>query len=199
MKKRFTLILPLIIVAAMLSGCMGSSYGYYETPMPSGAPAPTPSQEIQPQQLIDRKTAETLVGNKLKDVDATKPNEDKVNGMIFCQYNADTKQGKFLQVAVYRRTELYNHDPEWKYQAFQPTTPTTTASNNPKPTALITITPVEGVGDKAFIADPGIHIMSNGYYIIISVGDPELPENQQILKAAGSKAVENLKALLGVK
>ena len=191
MKKGFALILPLIIVAAMLSGCMGSSSGYYETPMPSGAPAPTPSQEIQPQQLIDRKTAETLVGNKLKDMDESKPNEDQVNGMIFCQYNADTDSGRFLQVAIYRRTELYNHDPEWKFQAFQ--------ANDPKKTALITITPVEGVGEKAFIADPGIHIMSNGYYIIVSVGDPEIPENQQILKAAGAKAVENLKALLGVK
>lgn len=191
MKKGFTLILLLMIIAAMLSGCMGSGGYIYETPLPSGAPAPTPSQEIQPQQLIDRKTAETLVGNKLKDMDEGKPNQDQVNGMSFCLYNADATNGKFLQVAIYRRTELYNHDPEWKFQAFQ--------SNDPKKTALIAITPVEGVGEKAFIADPGIHIMSNGYYIIVSVGDPDLPENQQILKAAGAKAVENLKALLGVK
>ena len=51
---------------------------------------------------------------------------------------------------------------------------------------------VEGIGDDAFIASPGLHVIKGDYYITIGVGNSNDPKNRQILKEAGKKAVENL-------
>lgn len=197
MKKGITLVLSLAVIAALLGGCFDMSGYNYATPLPSGvtaAPTPTISPEIQPQQLIDRATAETLVGNKLKDMDEVtkdKPNSNPSVGMSFCLYNPVKTGDRHMQINLYRRTETFNQDPAQIYQALK--------SSMPKATAPVIIATVTGVGDEAYIADPGIHIISQGYYIVISIGDPNIPENQEKLKLAGSMAVENLKKLLGVK
>ena len=54
---------------------------------------------------------------------------------------------------------------------------------------------VEGIGDEAYIATPGIHILKDGYYITIGVGNLSLPENHERLKEAGKLAMENLENL----
>lgn len=54
---------------------------------------------------------------------------------------------------------------------------------------------VEGIGDEAYIATPGIHILKDGYYITIGVGNLSLPENHERLKEAGKLAKENLENL----
>jgi len=51
---------------------------------------------------------------------------------------------------------------------------------------------VEGVGDDAFIAAPGLHMMANGYYVMIALGDPADAKNVELLKKAGALAAEEL-------
>jgi hypothetical protein len=55
---------------------------------------------------------------------------------------------------------------------------------------------VEGIGDEAYLATPGLHILSDGYYISIALGNPSDKKNQEMLKEAGLLAVDNLKATL---
>jgi hypothetical protein len=64
---------------------------------------------------------------------------------------------------------------------------------------------VDGVGDDAVIEAPGLHILFQGYYIVIGLGDPYLDTvypngktNEQMLIEAGKLAVKNLAAMLGV-
>jgi hypothetical protein len=195
MKKRLFLILPAVIVAALLGGCCGAGGGsnyLYPTQAPSGAPTPTIGLQVEPQQLIDRKTAETLVGNALKDMEdpKVKPNSDPAMGMSFCLYDSAVDGGRFMQIALYKRTEQFNTDPTLIFNALR-----SPASNASAPPVIAT---AEGIGDSAYIADPGIHIMYQGYYIVISVGDPKNPANQEVLKSAGSAAVAQLKTLLGI-
>lgn len=54
---------------------------------------------------------------------------------------------------------------------------------------------VERIGDEAFIATPGLHILKGGYYIVIAVVNTSDETNRNILKAAGAKAVGNLELL----
>ena len=51
---------------------------------------------------------------------------------------------------------------------------------------------VDGVGDEAFIAPPGLHILSGTYYVTIAVGNSNDTKNREILKNAGQKAVDKL-------
>ncbi|NLO28520.1 MAG: hypothetical protein GX113_10165 [Actinobacteria bacterium] len=55
---------------------------------------------------------------------------------------------------------------------------------------------MEGIGDEAYLATPGLHILSDGYYISIALGNLSDKENQEMLKEAGLLAVDNLKATL---
>ena len=55
---------------------------------------------------------------------------------------------------------------------------------------------VENIGDDAFIAAPGIHIVKSSYYIQISVGNISDENNREILRKAGILAVNNLEKLI---
>lgn len=55
---------------------------------------------------------------------------------------------------------------------------------------------MEGIGDEAYLATPGVHILSDGYYISIALGNLSDKRNQEMLKEAGLLAVDNLKATL---
>lgn len=192
MKKGIITVCLAVSVALLLGGCFGYVPSAQGTPLPSGAtPAPTPTvgPQVDPQKLISRAEAEQLVGNALKDPDKDKINGIPSEGMTFCLYDTEATNGRFLQVSVFQRTETYNGDPRAVFDALK-----TPAANS---TAQPAIAAVSGVGDEAFIADPGLHMMYKGYYILIAVGDPRDPANQEILKAAGKKAAENLDKLLG--
>ncbi len=58
------------------------------------------------------------------------------------------------------------------------------------------LTQVDGIGDEAFIATPGIHILKGDYYIVIGVGNSSDEDNRAILKTSGIRAVENLELLI---
>jgi hypothetical protein len=133
---------------------------------------------IEAKDLISKEEAEELLGEP---VNAAELSEQEVVGLKLCFYNAtDEDSTKYLQVGL---TQL----------AFMPdngNTPLsiyTTLKEN-----LTGVTFVEGIGDEAFLAPPGLHIISGDYYITVAVGDSNDIAGKEILTAAGLKVVENL-------
>lgn len=56
---------------------------------------------------------------------------------------------------------------------------------------------VDGIGNKAVFATPGLHIMADGYYISIAGGNSDDDAVRAVLKEAGTLAVQHLKENLG--
>ncbi|HSM74227.1 MAG TPA: hypothetical protein VK852_06320 [Desulfobacterales bacterium] len=51
------------------------------------------------------------------------------------------------------------------------------------------------IGDDAFIAPPGLHLLIRGYYITIAVGNTSSQKNREILQLAGAMAVDKVKKI----
>lgn len=228
MKKGFLVVAVLLLSAVFLSGCMPGGFTY-PTPLPSGAVAATTGPTVKPGDLITQKDAESIIGNGLTPV--TGPTAKTVlpsAGMDYVYYDTASKGGRFLQICIYERalfsTSQAAVDPKTIFDSVKATptpaptpkpTPTSSvnASETPMPTPTPTVTPsatvtipapdaVTGVGDEAYFAPPGLHIMSQGFYIIVSVGSIDITTaegqaNREVLKTLGAKVVENLKKILG--
>ena len=55
---------------------------------------------------------------------------------------------------------------------------------------------VEGVGDDAFLAPPGVHVLHRGYYLTLSVGLLR-QDRERVLRELAATATANLDRLLG--
>jgi hypothetical protein len=51
---------------------------------------------------------------------------------------------------------------------------------------------VDGIGNDAFIAPPGLHVLVGNYYLTVAVGNSNDPKNQELLKTIGKKIVSKL-------
>ena len=51
---------------------------------------------------------------------------------------------------------------------------------------------VDGIGNDAFIAPPGLHVLAGNYYLTVAVGNSNDPKNQELLKTIGKKIVSKL-------
>jgi hypothetical protein len=177
MKKGILAILILLASAGMLSGCMGyAPPAPTPTPLPSGvtaSPQPTPNPTQQPERLVTKAEAEVLVGNSLEE---GKIEQTPADGMTLVFY--PSKQGRFLQVTVHQRNDETAPFPGEKFEMLK------LGAQDPAA--------VEGVGDEAFIAPPGLHMMANGYYVAIACGNPSDTKNVEILKKAGQLVAEKL-------
>ena len=128
--------------------------------------------------LIDKAQAMQLMGEPLADAEKK---ENKVVGQQICLYNSANQDSfRLFQISLTQQAFMpaNGQSPQSIYEA--------TRANFPDGIK------VDGVGDDAFIAPPGLHILKDNYYITIAVGNSDDPENQKILKAAGKIAVENL-------
>jgi hypothetical protein len=136
---------------------------------------------IEPCELISRAQAGQLVGEPMK---APEKRENKVVGQKLCIYHAAGEGSfRFLQISLTQQAFMPTggQSPKSIYEALK--------ANFPKAVE------VAGVGDDAFIAPPGLHILKGNYYITIAVGNSDDPKNREILKAAGEQAIENLGGL----
>jgi hypothetical protein len=171
MKKIITIVA--ILTMAFIAGCSDS---------PSGKEK-SQGKLIDPCNLITKADAQQFVGEPFKDAEKR---ENKVVGQKFCIYNS-AKEGSFrlFQISLTEQALMPNsgQSPKSIYDALK--------ANFPKAVK------VNGIGDDAFIATPGLHILKGNYYITIAVGNSENPNNRRILDAAGKKAVENLEKLTG--
>jgi hypothetical protein len=180
MKRNVVLLISVLIIAVVLTGC---SQGAANSNQESQTKSNTSVKLIEPYELISKSEAEQLMGEPLQEAKNT---EQKVVGLKMSNYDAVKEDTfKFLQVAVTQ-------------QAFMP-------ANGQSPQAIFSAikdnfpsnVKVDGVGDEAFIAPPGIHILMGSYYISIGVGNSDDLKNREILVSAGKKAVENLEKLTG--
>ena len=187
-KRSVAILMSVLMLVAVLTGCSkGATNVTSESQTKSNTSSQTkntPSGKlIEPFQLISKSEAEQLIGEPLQD---PKNTETKVVGQKISFYDAVKEDSnKFLQVTLQQEAFMPDNgqSPKSIYGTIKNAFPT-----NDK---------VDGVGDEAFIAPPGLHILKGSNYITIGVGNSNDPKNREILKAAGKKAVENLEKLTG--
>ncbi len=142
------------------------------------------AQLIEPCELITRMEAEEIMGEKMKDGQYS---ENKVVGQKICFYEAaDENSFAFLQVSLTQNSFI---------------SPNVLASGQNTQTIFNSIKEafperqdIKGMGDDAFIATPGIHILKGDHYLTIGVGN--INRNKDKLTDAGAKAMANLKLKL---
>ena len=135
-------------------------------------------------ELISKAEAEKIMGTALKE---GQQSENKVVGQKICLYEAaDSDSFAFLQISLTQ-------------DAFM--APKVLASGQSAKTIFTSIKEafpdresVAGIGDDAFLATPGLHVLKGGYYLTIGAGN--LKSNKGRLISAGDKAVANLEASL---
>lgn len=130
------------------------------------AKSPSP---IDPCSLITHMDADDIMGEKMK---AGQFQEQKATGMKLCLYEAaDDNSFSMLQVSITQGKAAKE-------------TFSMIKSNFPDHEMI------DGIGDDAFIATPGIHILKDGCYVTIAAGN--LNRNRDKVLAAGKMAVANL-------
>jgi hypothetical protein len=128
---------------------------------------------IDPCDVITQVDAEKIMGEKLK---RGQLREQKAIGQKICLYEAvDDNSFTMLQVSLLQGQRAKEIFVEIK-------------KNFPDHES------VRGIGDDAFIATPGIHILKNDYYLTIAAGN--LNRNRDKVQVAGRKAVARLEMAL---
>jgi hypothetical protein len=139
---------------------------------------------FEPCKLISKVEAEEIMGTALKEGQYS---ENKLVGQKICLYEAaDSDSFAFLQISLTQ-------------DAFM--APKVLASGQSAKTIFSSIKDafpdresVGGIGDDAFLATPGLHVLKGDYYLTIGAGN--LKSNKGRLISAGEKAVANLEASL---
>lgn len=140
---------------------------------------PSDSALIEPEQLISKEEAAELLKEAVTDGEKT---EQEVVGLKLVNYDAQDSF-RFLQISITQ-------------QAFMPNDANTPESLYEATVGAFESEAVDAVGDQAAFATPGLHIMSDGYYISIAAGNLDDEDVRAVLKEAGALAVKNLKNLL---
>jgi hypothetical protein len=142
------------------------------------------TQLIEPCELITRTEAEEIMGEKMKDGQNI---ENKVVGQKICFYEAaDENSFAFLQISLTQNSFISQkvlasgQNAQTIYNSIKEAFPDRQV--------------IKGMGDDAFIATPGIHILKGDYYLTIGVGN--INRSKDKLTAAGAKAMANLKSKL---
>lgn len=203
MKRIFLAVVILISVTAILSGCGSDTPEASEMPEnasdvsePSEQPKDQPSEVpeaqepevkpagtlIEPEQLISKEEAATLLGEAVMDAEKT---DQQVVGQKICIFEAaDENSFRFLQISLTQ-------------QAYMPDNGMTPESTYESIVGAFDGDELDGIGDKAVFATPGLHIMAEGYYISIAGGNSDDEAVRAVLKEAGILAVQHLKEILG--
>ena len=139
---------------------------------------------VEPCDLISKVEAEEVVGAALKEGQYS---ENKVVGQKICLYEAaDSDSFAFLQLSLTQDAFI---------------APKVLASGQDAKAIFTSIKnafpdreDISGIGDEAFIATPGIHILKGDYYLTVGMGN--IKRNKAGLIEAGKMAVANLEAAL---
>jgi len=185
MKKRF-ILLTVLCIMMILAGCAkdnattsGSSAAPAAASSAAAVSEPQKNQNtalLEPSALISQKEAEDILGKKLSEA---KTKEQKAVGLKLCIYEAEDVG--YLQIGLTQQAAMPgNMTPKSIYDGIIGAFPDAKKA--------------EGVGDEAYYCTPGIHIMRNGYYINVALGNSKDTEK---LAEAGKLAVVNLDKALG--
>ncbi len=182
MKRTVVIMLIYVLLAVLAAGCSeDDNNGKNNTSDKSAISGPV----IEPEQLIAKEAAEELIGAAVANVQKS---EQETVGMKQCIYEFSGEAAdRFLQVTLNQRAFMKNPNP-----AITPKSMFEVIKDNFEEELVV----IEGIGDEAFIATPGLHVLAGDYYMVIAVGNTSDEKNRDILKAAGAKAVENLELLI---
>ncbi len=175
-------ILLLIVVTLLLSLCACSVPADDQSGMPpeTGTRDKVTVGIIEPSALVSREEAENILGVSLNTVEALE--QEKV-GLKQCMYE---QEDRFFQIGLTQQAMMppeQTQTPESLFRAIV---------DNFEDAAR-----VEGIGNEAYFATPGLHILQDDYYILIAIGNLNDEANREKLKEAGKLAVRNLKAVTG--
>ena len=142
------------------------------------------NQLIEPCKLITQAQAEAIMGVALKE---GQHRENQVVGQKMCLYEAaDENSFAFLNISLTQNAFIppkilaSGQNAKSIFSAVKEAFPDREAVNK--------------MGDEAFIATPGIHVLKGDYYVTIGAGN--INQNRDKLKIAGEKAMANLEAAL---
>ena len=169
-------VIPMMALAAC--GSDGAPSGDQGDTHPEGEPAAM----IEPSQLISQDEAESIIGHTLDVVEDTQ--EERV-GLKQRLYTATDDMNALLQIGITQQAAMppeQTQTPEDLYRAI---------TEN-----FDDAVQVDGIGEEACFATPGLHILESGRYILVAVGNTSTDAARQKLKEAGRVAVENLRAAL---
>lgn len=144
-------------------------------------PAPAPTELIEPEQLISREEAAELLGEPVMLGDKT--DNEVVGQKLACYEAEDDNSILFLEVSLQQQAYMpEGMTPKGMFDA-------TIGAFEPEE--------VPDIGDEAYFATPGLHIMAHDYYILIASGNLDNEDVRARIKLAGTKAVANLEKLIG--
>ncbi|NLV16696.1 MAG: hypothetical protein GXY50_05780 [Syntrophomonadaceae bacterium] len=181
MKRTVVIMLIFVLLTVLAAGCSGDDNNGKDN---TSDKSPVSAQVIEPNQLISKEVAEELIGAAVADVQKS---EQEAVGVKQCMYEfSGEASDRFLQVTLNQQSFMKNPNP-----AITPKSMFDVIKDNFEEELVV----IEGIGDEAFIATPGLHVLAGDYYMVIAVGNTSHETNRDILKAAGAKAVENLELL----
>lgn len=165
------------VLALLLSLLVVSVYGGHEV---WADDEKTSVSEVEPCELLSKVEAEEVMETVLTE---GKYSENRVVGQKLCLYEAlDTDSFDFLQIGLTQDASM---------------APDTLASGQNARAIFASIKEafpdrqnVIGIGDDAFFATPGIHVLKGGYYVTIGAGN--IGRNKGRLVNAAKKAIANL-------
>ena len=172
------LLTALLMMALAACGSDGAPSADQGDAHPEGEPAAM----IEPSQLISQAEAESIIGHTLDVVEDTE--EERV-GLKQRLYTATDDMNALLQIGITQQAAMppeQTQTPEDLYRAI---------TEN-----FDDAVQVDGIGEEACFATPGLHILESGRYILVAVGNTSTDAARQKLKEAGRVAVENLRAAL---
>ena len=172
------LLTALLMMALAACGSDGAPSADQGDAHPEGEPAAM----IEPSQLISQDEAESIIGHTLDVVDDTE--EERV-GLKQRLYTATDDMNALLQIGITQQAAMppeQTQTPEDLYRAI---------TEN-----FDDAVQVDGIGEEACFATPGLHILESGRYILVAVGNTSTDAARQKLREAGRVAVENLRAAL---
>ena len=138
---------------------------------------------IEPEQVISKDEAETLLGEPVQDCSKS---ENEVVGQKLCFYDVvDENSFRFLQIAITQQTFMPADSPNTPASIYA-----TTRDTFGEDAQLI-----DGLGDEAMLISGGYYILNNGYLLQISAGNTDDADILTILDQASALALDNLKAL----
>ena len=181
MKKNLFVILAafLALTAAACSSPEGDTSATTEATQAVQTEQPTQQGAlIEPSQLISQAEAEDILGVA---VGEPEQREQAAVGQKLCVYEAGDKM---LQVALTQAAMVPEGgiSPEDQYRAIVD--------------AFEDAEKADGIGDEAYFATPGLHILKDGYYISIAMGNSDDETTRNMLLEAGITAVNNLEKIL---
>ena len=166
------LLTALLMMALAACGSDGAPSADQGDAHPEGEPAAM----IEPSQLISQDEAESIIGHTLDVVDDTE--EERV-GLKQRLYTATDDMNALLQIGITQQAAMppeQTQTPEDLYRAI---------TEN-----FDDAVQVDGIGEEACFATPGLHILESGRYILVAVGNTRTAAARPTLPAAGRMTAE---------